>query len=203
MRAVRSIVGLWRWRGNPLCRRSDRREAWLAFWAVVLIVLGAPLVGWLGTVKAHDALLSTVEQQRQNRHQVWASAESLATRPPVDTDPESAAEPDTRRQVTARWTGPDGTSHSGTVRAGHGVQPGERFRIWTDDQGRIASRPMTERSAGSHAALAGLAAAAGTAGALEAARRLAIRQVMRRRYARWDAEWHRIGPDWGRTGTSN
>ena len=84
------------------------------------------------------------------------------------------------------------------------MQPGERFRIWTDEKGRVVTRPMSARTASSYAALAGLAVAAGGAvGAMEAGRRLTVRQLLRRRYAAWDAEWARIGPDWGRTGSNN
>ena len=62
---------------------------------------------------------------------------------------------------------------------------------------------MSARTASSYAALAGLAAGAGAVGAMEAGRRLSVRQLLRRRYARWDEEWARIGPDWGRTGTNS
>lgn len=200
---MRSIVGLWRWRGNPLCRRSDRREAWLALCAVILTVVVTPVLGWLGASEAHGALLQNAEQQQRGRHQVWATAESVQTRAPLDSDPESAAQRPDRVQVIAHWAGPDGSSHKNTVRTQKRVQPGERFRIWTDDQGRVVMRPMSARTASSYAALAGFAVAAGAAGAMETGRRLTVRQLLRRRYEAWDAEWARIGPDWGRTGSNN
>lgn len=200
---MRAIVGLWRWRGNPLCRRSDRREAWLALGAMILVVVVAPLVGWLGASAAHGSLLRTVEEQHRLRHQVWATAESMQDRAPLDPDPESASQQADRRHVVAYWAGPDGSSHKDTVSTEERVQPGERFRIWTDADGLPANRPMSPRTASSYAALAGLAAGAGAAGAMEAGRRLAMRQLLSRRYALWDAEWSRIGPDWGRTGSNN
>ncbi|SCK42324.1 hypothetical protein H181DRAFT_03692 [Streptomyces sp. WMMB 714] len=199
---MRSIVGLWRWRKNPLCRRSDRREAWLALCAVVLIVVISPVVGWLGTSAAHDALLHNIDEQQRSRHQIWATAESVQTRAPLDTDPETAVQSPERHRVVAHWAGPDGSSHKGTVTAKTRVQPGERFRVWTDAHGRVVKSPMNPGTASSYAALAGLAAAVGAAAAAETGRRLTVRQLLRRRYARWDAEWARIGPDWGRTGSN-
>ncbi|MGH3311801.1 MAG: Rv1733c family protein [Streptomyces sp.] len=200
---MRSIVGLWRWRGNPLRRRSDSREGLLALGAVVLIVVGAPLVGWLGAGVAQDALLRSAHEERLTRHQVWARAESVRTREPLDADPESAGQHTGRRHVVALWAGPDGSSHRSTIGTERRVRQGDRFRLWTDERGRVAARPMTPRTASSYAALAGLALGATAAVGVEAGRRLTVRQLLRRRYALWDAEWDRIGPDWGRTGSTN
>ena len=199
---MRSIVGLWRWRGNPLCRRSDRREAWLALCAVVLIVVITPAVAWLGASAAHSALSQNAHEQQRGRHQVWATAESVETRAPLDTDPETAAHDPERQRVVAHWAAPDGSSRKSTVSTKQQVQPGERFRVWTDAEGRVVKNPMSSGTIASYAALAGLAAGAGAAGAMEAGRRLSVRQLLRRRYARWDSEWARIGPDWGRTGSN-
>lgn len=200
---MRSIVGLWRWRGNPLCRRTDRREAWAAVCAVLLIAVGAPLVGWLGAGAAHHALLRTAHEQQHERHRTWATARHVNVRPALDPDPETGAQRGERTRVTARWAGPDGRAHTGTVSVHREVSPGSRFLLWTDAQGRLTTRPMSARTAASHSLLAGLAAGAFAAGSVEAGRRLTVRVLMRRRFARWDEEWDRIGPDWGRAGTSN
>lgn len=200
---MRAIAGLWRWRGNPLCRRSDRREAWLALGAMILVVVLAPLTGWFGASAAHSALTENAEKQKSERHQVWATAEKVHNRAPLGSDPETGSQSADRRHVVANWSGPDGAPRKSTVVTKQNVQPGERFRIWTDKDGNATRRPMSEHTASSQAALAGVAAAAGTAAALEGLRRLAMRQLLRRRYALWDAEWSRIGPDWGRTGSNS
>jgi len=201
---MRSVIGLWRWRDNPLCRRSDRREGWLTLCAVLLIAIGAPLVGMLGAGSAHDALLRNVREQQRTRHPVWATVESVQSRAPLDSDPESAGQHAGRRHVIAQWAGPDGSSHKNALGTQQRVrQPGDRFRIWTDARGHLVHRPLSARTASSHAALAGLAAGAAAAGLVEGGRRLAVRQLMRRRYARWDRDWQRIGPDWGRTGSNS
>ncbi|MBO8191740.1 hypothetical protein ITI46_08610 [Streptomyces oryzae] len=200
---MRSVVGLWRWRGNPLCRRSDRREAWLSLWAALLIVLGTPLAGWGAAEAAHGALLNTAQEQQHERQRTWATVAHVTVLPPLDSETETAAGAPNRNRVTAHWTGRDGSRHTGVVMLRHPVQPGSRFPVWADAHGRLTSRPMSARSAGSYSLLAGLAAAAVTAGVLEAGRRTTVRLLLRRRYARWDEEWGRIGPDWGRTGTSS
>lgn len=200
---VRAIAGLWRWRGNPLCRRTDRREAWLTLWAALLILVGAPLVGWAGADAAHDSLLRTAHEQQHSRQRTSAVAESVTTRPPLDSDPEATGRRVDRTRVKAVWTGPDGNTHTGTVSLHRHVRPGDRVHVWTDEEGMLSTRPMSARSASSHALLAGLACGALAVGLLEAARRLTVRALLRRRYTRWDEEWGRIGPDWGRTGTSN
>ncbi|MGP3988321.1 Rv1733c family protein [Streptomyces sp. 3N207] len=200
---MRSVVGLWRWRGNPLCRRTDRREAWLTFWAALLIVLGTPLVGWGAAEAAHEALLHTAQEQRDQRQRIWATVEHVTVLPPLDSEREAAAGAPNRNRVTAHWTGPDGSRHTGVLVLRHPVEAGSRFPVWADMHGRLTSRPMSVRSADSYSLLAGLAGAACTAGVLEAGRRTAVRLLLRRRYARWDEEWGRIGPDWGRTGTSS
>lgn len=200
---MRSITGLWRWRRNPLCRRSDRREALLALCAALLIALGAPAAGLTGGLLAHEELLGAVREQQRERHATWATVQQLVMpRPGLGTDPDDPAA-DEKHRVVAYWTGPDGATETGTTEAGHPVRPGDRFRVWTDDSGRITSRPLSETTASSQALLAGLVSAAATAAVVEAGRRLAVRQLLRRRYARWDAEWARIGPDWGRTGSSS
>ncbi|MDJ1131387.1 Rv1733c family protein [Streptomyces iconiensis] len=200
---MRTIVGLWRWRGNPLCRRSDRREAWLALCAALLIVVGAPVVGLLSAEISHAALLRTAHEQQRERHHLWATAQHIALRPPLNAEPDTATPREERTRVTAHWTGPDGSPHTGTVPVRHAVRPGSRIQIWTDGEGHLTSRPMSTRGASSYSMLAGLAAGSVVVGGVELGRRLTVRLVMRRRYARWDEEWGRIGPDWGRTGTNN
>lgn len=199
---MHAIAGLWRWRRNPLCRRSDLREAWLALGAVLLTVLLAPCAGSLGMALADDSLRATIAEQQRTRHQVWATSESVHHRAPEDSDPESAAKPTGRRTV-AYWAGPDGSTHKGTVPTPRHVQPGERFRIWTNGRGTPTRPPMDPRTASSYAALAGLAACAAAGVATEGARRLVLRQLLRRRYEAWDEAWARIGPDWGRKGADS
>ena len=112
--------------------------------------------------------------------------------------PPSSSARDAHRRVHAQWTGPDGSRHEGTLGAHPGADPGETFRIWTDDQGRLKPRPLDSATATTHAVLAGIGAGAATAGLIDGARRLVVWRLMRRRYAQWDIAWQRAGQDWGR-----
>ena len=201
---MRTLGGLWRWRRNPLRRTTDLAEAWLALVALLLILLVAPVVGALAGGVAQDALQQSVRDQRKARHLVTATVVRKLDRSPMDTDPETSSSRDVRSRVIADWTGPDGTAQHGAALANLKVpHRGDHFGIWTDAHGRPTARPLDSATATTHAVLAGFGAAMFTAGLVEAARRLVVWRMVRRRYARWDQAWDRAGPDWGRTGTGS
>ncbi|MFE7778963.1 hypothetical protein ACFU5O_34830 [Streptomyces sp. NPDC057445] len=202
---MRAITGIWRWRHNPLCRATDLLEAWAALTAALLLTVAAPAVGWLCGALADDALGESVRAQRAERHVTTARVLGAAPGPEnsLGGDPDPA-ERRGRRLVVAEWTGVDGGRRSGmVVTSARTADPGDAFRIWTDDRGNHVNRPMEPGTARAHAALAGLTAAAATAGVVEAGRRLFVRRLIQRRYTRLDRAWAKAGPDWGRTGTGS
>lgn len=201
---MRAIRGLWRWRHNPLRRATDLAEAWVALAALLLILVTTPLVGALVGSAAHDALQKSVRQQRQSRHWVEATVVKKADSTPLDPDPETSSARDSHSRVLADWTGPDGTAQHGTVMAAlKSPQPGDQFRMWIDEHGRIVGRPLDTAAATTHAVLAGFGTAAVYAGLVEGCRRLVVWSMVRHRYARWAQAWSQAGPDWGRTGTGS
>lgn len=207
MRAIgglRAFGGLWRWRHNPLRRTTDLVEAWLAFAALALILVVAPVVGALVGTAAQGSLQQSVREQRAARHLVTATVVKKVDGSPLDPDPETATTRDRHSRVVADWTGPDGTDRHGTVLANlKDPQPGDRFTMWTDERGRTVGRPLDAATATTHAVLAGFGATVLAAGLIESARRLIVWRMIRRRYARWDQAWEKAGPDWGRTGTGS
>ncbi|MFF1273575.1 hypothetical protein ACFVZC_09230 [Streptomyces marokkonensis] len=199
---MRAISGLWRWRHNPLCRGTDLAEAWVALAALLLVALAAPVTGCLVGNAAQDALQRSVRAQHQARHQVTATVLRELDPSPPPADPETAGDPP--RRVLAHWTASDGTERSGAVTAPlEEPRPGDRFRMWTDRQGRVAARPLDTATATTHAVLAGIGATLVAAGLVEGCRRLIVRRMVRHRYARLDRAWDRAGPDWGRTGADS
>ncbi|MFC9843379.1 hypothetical protein ACFWFF_06330 [Streptomyces sp. NPDC060223] len=201
---MRAIGGLWRWRHNPLRRRTDLAEAWLALAAIVLILAVAPLVGAAVGASAQSALQQSVRDQRAARHEVVATVVRKLSDSPLDPDPETASGRDAHSRVMADWTAPDGTSHHGAATAAlKSPVPGDHFTIWTDAHGRIAARPLDGATATTHAVLAGFGAAAIAVGLVEGGRRLIVWRMVLRRYARWDRAWDKAGPDWGRTGAGS
>ncbi|MEU1348606.1 hypothetical protein ABZ438_06310 [Streptomyces sp. NPDC005786] len=200
---MRALTGVWRWRRNPLCRATDRREAWVALVALLLLVLAAPALGWCCGARVDDALQDAVRAQHADRRLTTAVVVRQAARPFV-SDPESS--PDRRAQtpVVARWHAPDGTVRSATVTtSSRDTSVGARVGIWTDPAGDPAPRPLDAPTAHTHAVLAGFGAAMLCVLVVEGGRRLIVWRMVQRRYERLDRAWARAGPDWGRTGTGN
>ncbi|MFG2316521.1 Rv1733c family protein [Streptomyces tendae] len=201
---MRAIRGLWRWQGNPLCRASDLAEAWLALTSLLLIVCVAPLAGVLVGGAAQSALQRSVREQHELRHRVTATVVRALERSRLTVDPEGATGEELRSRVLAAWTGPDGSRHEGPVLVGiDRPDSGDRFAMWTDGRGREVARPLDSATATTHAALAGVGTAVAAAALVEAARRIVLWRLVRRRYARLEREWERAGPDWGRTGAGS
>ncbi|WP_192582349.1 Rv1733c family protein [Streptomyces triticiradicis] len=196
---MRAIIGLWRWRRNPLCRTTDLVEAWLALASLLLVLVAAPLAGAAVGVSVQGTLQKAVRDQRKDRHHVAAVVVRKLSRGPLAPDPETPSGRGAHSRVVADWTAPDGTPRHGTVIAGlKSPLPGDRFSIWTDRRGRIMGRPLDGATATAHSALAGFGAAVLTAGLLEGTRRLILWHMIRRRHARWDRAWAEAGPDWGK-----
>ncbi|WP_460110129.1 Rv1733c family protein [Streptomyces sp. YKOK-J1] len=182
-------VRLWRWRRNPLRRRSDVLEAW--------VVLAAWLLTVLVGVAAGLAAARSVEHGLARERAAWRPvvARVVARAPGRSASEASGAE---RVWARVRWTAADGSAHSGQARVVPGSAAGSPVTVWSDPQGHLVSRPATESEATFRAVLmsglVGLSAAA-----VPFAGGLALRgRLERRRMDDWDAEWARLGPQWGR-----
>ncbi|MCB5183420.1 Rv1733c family protein [Streptomyces antimicrobicus] len=203
---MRTAMGVWRWRSNPLRRTTDLIEAWVAFAALVGVLVLAPVVGCVAGLRVDATLQRAAQEQRQERHLVPAVVVRPAEGPPpgAAADPAARQQAPQRTQIVAAWTAPDGSSHQGTVPAAEEPpRPGDRFRIWTDATGRLVPRPLEPRVAAVHAGVAGLAAGLTTAALAETLRRLVVRRLTHQRYRRLDRAWAAVGPDWGRTGADS
>ncbi|MDJ0460278.1 hypothetical protein [Streptomyces sp. H27-C3] len=201
---MHTAAGVWRWRHNPLRRTTDLVEAWAMLAAALLIALAAPAAGWMCGALANAALQESVRVQHQQRHLTTAVVVRTAPGPGPVVDPEVPSEHAARVRVVADWTAADGSRHTGAVTTTQrGVRPGDRFRMWTDERGLVVDRPMDTSTAGTHAAVAGVGAGAASVAIIEGGRRLVVRRLMQRRYARLDRDWARAGPDWGRTDAGN
>ncbi|MFG2719133.1 hypothetical protein ACGFW5_12705 [Streptomyces sp. NPDC048416] len=201
---MRAVAGVWRWRRNPLRRRTDFVEAWLALAALLLMVFAAPAVGAVCGSLTDTTLRRAVAEQRRHRHVTAAVVVRVAERRAPPAEPDGALGRAARAGVVARWAAFDGSRHSGTLVAPTRARAvGSTFPIWTDDHGRPVPRPMALSAARTHAVFAGICAGATALGLIEGIRRLIVRILIRRRYERLDRAWARYGPDWGRTGAGS
>ncbi|MFF2779177.1 hypothetical protein ACFVU3_30315 [Streptomyces sp. NPDC058052] len=202
---MRAVTGLWRWRHNPLRRTTDLVEAWVALVAAVVLCVAVPVAGWAAGSSAHQSLQRAARAQQQGRLETAAQVLRPAPAPHGAAEAsDQAAEQRFRRAVVARWTAPDGTSRTGTVTASRGsATPGDTFPLWTDRDGRPVPAPLARDTARAHALVVGLTVTLLAGLGVEVVRRLVMRRLRFRRYARLDRAWASVGPDWGRTGTGS
>ncbi|MFJ3718530.1 hypothetical protein [Streptomyces sp. NPDC090057] len=183
----RTRVPLWRWRRNPLRRRTDVLEAWflLAVWA--LVVVGGTLVGLVTAQAAGQSF----DRQRTERTQVRAVLLTDAPRTAV------AGTGGDLTSARVRWTAPDGTRHSDSTLVPGGLRAGSTAEIWLDAWGRPSSAPLTSGEASAESALLGVSAALALTGAAFGVRCAGRWWLDRRRIQEWDREWALLGPRWG------
>ncbi|MFG2264261.1 hypothetical protein [Streptomyces sp. NPDC048720] len=183
----RTRGSLWRWRRNPLRRRTDVLEAWflLAVWA--LVVVGGTLVG-LVTARAAG---QSFDRQRTERTQVRAVLLTDAPRTAV------AGTGGDLTSARVRWTAPDGTRHSDSTLVPGGLRAGSTAEIWLDAWGRPSSAPLTSGEASAESALLGVSAGLALTGAAFGVRCAGRWWLDRRRIEEWDREWALLGPRWG------
>ncbi|MFM9589234.1 hypothetical protein ACKI1J_12075 [Streptomyces scabiei] len=190
-RTTRS-VRLWRWRPNPLRRRSDIVEGWLLLAVCALAVVTGAFVG----AATAYGVERDMNEQRAERHPVRAVLVE-------DASESVSATARVGGQVWAdvRWTAADGSPRTGTARVEPGSDEGTTVRVWLDRHGNVVPEPLNSDEAGLQGAVLGAAAAVGAALAVSCLGRVVHGRVERRRLAAWDTEWAKVGPQWGqRTG---
>jgi hypothetical protein len=193
MRNVRAgkVLG-WRWRDNPLRRRSDVLEAWIVLAAWTLAAVVAALAGILGAQLSERA----AERDRAGREPV--SAVLVRILPGGAPDAVTGVRYD-RALATVRWRDGAGTERTGTMEVTPTTRAGSRVRAWTDGHGHLLSKPVGPAEATTRAVLAGTGAAM-TAGLLAlVGGRLVRLRVQRRATEAWGTEWERIDGRWGHT----
>ncbi|EGX56492.1 hypothetical protein SZN_27596 [Streptomyces zinciresistens K42] len=181
-------VRLWRWRRSPLRRRSDVVEAWLVLCGWLLAVVGAVFAG----LAASAAVAGSAQQQRAESRRVTAVLVK-------DARDAGAARVSTDNLVWAavRWTGPDGTRHTGDARVSPDTRAGARVTVWTDRRGIIVSEPLSGAEILLHSVSGGILAGGSAAGVVLGATWAARQGLERRRLAQWAAEWERVDTPWG------
>ena len=116
---------------SPLVRRSDRIEALVLVFAVMLTLVSVPIAGAIGTL-VHDARTRMYAEEAQTRHEVIATATADGMVVPQLRSVAFAAE--------AAWTD-SGIDHSGIVAWVDRAKVGDQQHIWVNDVGEFVGRP--------------------------------------------------------------
>lgn len=181
-------VSLWRWRRNPLKRRSDVAEAWIAVAAAVLL-LGAPAVGMVAAGVGERAALD----EARGLHRSAARLVEYAAVRPV----RFSGAADDRVRATVRWTMPDGSLRTGEALVAAGGKAGSSTTVWLDEAGRLRPAPPTPAQARVQGAALGAAAGAGVC-VLVTGMWWAVRARLDvRRGTQWDRAWAELDADRG------
>jgi hypothetical protein len=184
-------VRWWRWRRNPLRRRSDLIEAWVLLATLVLTLLGAVFAG----LAAGDAVERSFAERRDRTRAVEAvlTADAAHALPaPVSEDGGGSV------WAPVRWTAPDGTGRTGRAEVEPGYRAGTAVTVWTDAGGRLVSRPPGGAEARFQIVMAGITVGAAGAGLALLGGALVRGRMLRRRLEEWEAEWRRVEPSWRR-----
>ncbi|MFL1897825.1 hypothetical protein ACJWDR_01850 [Streptomyces tauricus] len=174
----------WRWRRNPLRRRSDVAEAWTVLVTGVLLAVGAPAVG--------VAVGMDTEAASARQGQDWHRTDAVV----VKDAPRSGYLDRARTDV--RWTAADGTSRKGRALVQVDSRAGSRTTIWLDDEGTLRDPPPTKGQTTAEGALLGAVSTIVTATFVAAGGWIVRGRLDRHREAQWDREWASVGPRWGR-----
>ncbi|MEU7059205.1 hypothetical protein [Streptomyces sp. NPDC046197] len=191
---MRTRVRTWRWRHNPLRRRSDVVEAWTALVAAVLLLLGAPLAGVCAAWWAHDEARGVEAAQRADRHSV--RGEVVGGKSGALPSAQSGRQHAYR--VAVRWTEPGRGPHTGVARVPAGTRRGDLVDVWFDTRGRNVPPPTDDTAVWQHTLTLGACAAGGAVVVVLLARSVVGRFALRRRLDEWEREWARTGPEWTR-----
>lgn len=189
---MRTRVRSWRWRRNPLRRRSDVVEAWTVLVVAVLLFVVAPLAGVAAGLRAHDEAGSLATRQRAERRQVRAQV--------IGGPPErvSAVADDREHPYRAevRWAEPGKGTRMAWARVPAGTRTGDTVPVWLDARGRGVAPPASDAAVRQHAVTVGVCAAGGAAAVILLGHALERRIALRHRLAEWEREWARTGPRW-------
>jgi hypothetical protein len=182
-------VRLWRWRRNPLLRRSDRVERWAIVAVGLLLAVGAPAVGTMTGIGFEAAAL------RQS--QEWRRVPAVLIQDAPPSTGVYVGSADDRVRATVRWTAPDGAARTGKALVEPGSRAGTGTTVWLALDGTLKQPPASPSEARAQGVVLGALAATGT-GVLALGGLWTIRfELDARRDRDWEREWGEIDPRWG------
>lgn len=191
----RPRLPLWRWRRNPLRRRTDRLRAWIALGLLLAVLAAAPAAMFAVGDAAHRHYRGTAEHEARTGEHRPAVLVHDAPRHP---EPGSDEAKQTRYPVTVRFTGPDGESRTGKTEVEPGLSADSTVLTWVDADGRITEPPLTAQEIRSRTMGWAILAFLGVVLTGLAAHAITGLVLHRRNLAQWDAAWATTAPRWSR-----
>lgn len=186
---MRTRRWLWRWRKNPLRRRSDRAEAWTGLAVAVVVAVSAPITGAVASDEVADNL----------REQPGLHRTSAVLREDAPTTDGIATVSDRPTVLTeVRWTGPDGRSRTARAPVQSGTREGTHVQVWLDRGDRPQQPPPDATEVGLESGAAGAAVAVATCFLVGSGGWLVRRRLDGVREREWEREWATVGPRWSR-----
>ncbi|WP_395575132.1 hypothetical protein [Streptomyces sp. BK79] len=186
-------VPLWRWRRNPLRRRTDRAEAWIALGLLLAVSAAAPAAMFAAGDAAHRHYRSAAEHEARTREHRAAVLVHDAPRHP---EPGSDEARKTRYPVEVRFTGPDGATRTGESDVEPGLPAGSTVLVWVGPAGEITGPPLSTEQIRSRTMGWALLAFLGVVLTGLAAHGVTGLVLRRRNLAAWDAAWAATAPRW-------
>ncbi|MFI9830940.1 hypothetical protein ACIHIX_25040 [Streptomyces sp. NPDC051913] len=186
-------VLLWRWRRNPLRRRTDLAQGWIAAALLVAVLATTPVAMFLVGDAAYRHYLETARHQAATRHHTPAILVRDAPRHP---EPGSDEAKKALYPASVRFTDPHGHTRTAKADVEPALPAGSTVRVWVDNESKITDPPMTMTQVRDH--VMGYAVLAAMAVPLlgAAAYGYASRRLERHNLARWDAAWADVARRW-------
>jgi len=153
---------------------------------LLAFVLGVPAAAFAVEHWAHASGVQAMRAEEVTRHQTEAIL--LGSTHPIRCG----------ASMPARWTAPNGTTHTGTVATRTAVTVGNTVMIWTDTSGRLTGPPLRHATVIGRTVTAAVLAPVILACLLLGAAILAHRALDRWRLAAWQADWSITEPQWTR-----
>ncbi|MEU9166621.1 DUF3592 domain-containing protein [Streptomyces sp. NPDC048420] len=191
---MRTRVRGWRWRRNPLRRRSDVVEAWTVLTVALLLILVAPLVGAVVGWWAHDDARAVASAQRAERHRVHAEVVGKVP----DSPPAVQGGRERSYRVAVRWAEAGGVVKTATARVPGGTEQGEKVDVWFDSRGRSVAPPPDETAIWQHTVTMGACGVGAAVAVILLGHSLVRGAAGRHRLAEWERDWALTEPQWTR-----
>ncbi|MEU6389541.1 hypothetical protein [Streptomyces sp. NPDC046939] len=186
-------VLLWRWRRNPLRRRTDLAQAWIALGLFLTVLAATPAAMLLVGDTVQRRLTETARQQTATGHDTPAELVHDAPRHP---EPGSDEAKEARFPVTVRYTDPQGDVRTAKTDVQPALAAGSTVRVWVDAEGDITDAPLTAEQIRDRAMGRVVVTAVAVPLLALAVYAYVDRRLERYHLARWDAAWARTAPEW-------